>query len=135
MMLKRIKSEFDIRKFFAVVFILLTVVHISTSKMKCRRNSICTRNNPDSCCRAINHIDGICSPKITRGRKCHPTTRAVVLASNGIAFSSCGCAGGLTCTRIKKKRRNRKGGKKAYKIRYKCLPVPKENREISERWR
>ncbi len=57
----------------------------------------------------------------------------VFLSNNGFAFSSCGCASGLTCTKVLKKRKNRrKNKKKAYKIRYKCLPIPKETRELSE---
>lgn len=131
-MMKLLCDGATLSRVISVILVLLTIFFEATGKMMmCRKNSICVRNNAESCCQAINHKYGICRPKIQLGKKCHKNVGVKFLSNDGIAFSSCGCAKGLTCTKIRKKRRRQKKGKKAYRIKYKCLPI-KRSIEVSE---
>lgn len=115
----------------SVFLVLLTIFLEATGSMMCRKDSICTQNNIDACCLAVNSRLGMCSPKIQLGKKCHKNIRMRFLSNDGFAFTSCGCARGLTCTKIYVKRRKQKKGKKAYRTKYRCLPI-NSNFEVLE---
>ncbi|XP_065067365.1 uncharacterized protein LOC135692938 isoform X3 [Rhopilema esculentum] len=130
--MRRIKiRSFDISELLLVLLILLAVTLETTGRMVCKNNLMCVTQNRDSCCKSTGGSYGVCSPLIPLGKKCQKNVRRKYLI-DGFALSSCACERGLTCTRVIKKRKNKKKGKKSYRIKYKCLPIRKEVPEVAE---